>query len=186
MEQHLYLKGSKILLLQKFNDRWGKVLKHFIFSLWPHGGCQRPFLFLYYEGCVICKFIFKSYCCAVGIGQQAFRAVGIGGGGSTYPQFLANYSLEQKAEGLWFLYQLFAKPIYYFIWLFAKTFKFQISACLQVASESNSIKAKSINFVTLTTALHCTVHYVSRYFLSLVIPYLTWNLQSYVWIAALP
>ena len=31
-----------------------------------------------------------------------------------------------------------------------------------------------------------TVHYVSRYFLSLVIPYLTWNLQSYVWIAALP
>ena len=34
--QSLY---HKILLLQKFNDKWGKVFKHFIFSLYHHGGC---------------------------------------------------------------------------------------------------------------------------------------------------
>ena len=34
--QSLY---HKILLLQKFNDKWGKVFKHFIFSLYYHGGC---------------------------------------------------------------------------------------------------------------------------------------------------
>ena len=37
-----------------------------VFSLWHHGGCQRPFPFLWYEGCVIQEL----YGCAVGTGQQ--------------------------------------------------------------------------------------------------------------------
>ena len=40
---------NKIQLLQKFNITLEKVFKLFIFSLWNHGGCQRPFPFLWYE-----------------------------------------------------------------------------------------------------------------------------------------
>ena len=36
------------IILQKFTDTIIQVLK-FFFSLWHHGGCQRPFLFLWYE-----------------------------------------------------------------------------------------------------------------------------------------
>jgi hypothetical protein len=53
------------LFIQKFNDMITQVLKSFFSA--SEGGCQRLFLFLWYKGCVIQE----SYCCEVGIGQQA-------------------------------------------------------------------------------------------------------------------
>ena len=55
------------LLLQKLNDMITQVLKYFFSTSDIMEAIMRPFLFLWYEGCVIQD----SYCCAVGIGQQA-------------------------------------------------------------------------------------------------------------------
>ena len=79
-----------------------QVLKSFFSA--SEGGCQRLFLFLWYKGCVIQE----SYCCEVGIGQQAqaqwntlaFRVLTQGArnrGEEHIPPVLANHSLEEKA-----------------------------------------------------------------------------------------
>ena len=68
------------LLLQKFNDMITQVLKLFFSASDIMEAVRGRFCFLWYEGCMIQE----SYCCAVGIGQQAqtleylLRAVGTG------------------------------------------------------------------------------------------------------------
>ena len=53
---------------------------------------------VWYEGCVI-QLILLQYIWV----EIAYELIPLrGGGGSTYPPVLANHSLEEKAEGLYF------------------------------------------------------------------------------------
>ena len=54
---------------------------------------------VWYEGCVIQIILFRKKWVGIGI---AYELIPLRGGGGTYPQGLANHSLEEKAEGLYF------------------------------------------------------------------------------------
>ena len=109
-----------IIYFYKSLMTWSPRFLHTFFNLWHHGGCHRPFLLLWYEGCMIQE----SYCCAVGIGQQAkvqcnrlafiIPTQGCRNQKGTYPLVLANHSLEEKAEGLWFLVRYIYICLFFF------------------------------------------------------------------------
>ena len=57
---------------------------------------------VWYEGCVIQVILLRNKWVGLGIGI-AYELIPLGGGeGGTYPPGLANHSLEEKAEGLYF------------------------------------------------------------------------------------
>ena len=56
---------------------------------------------VWYEGCVIQVILLRNKWVGIGIAYELIPLRGEGGGG-TYPPVLANHSLEEKAEGLYF------------------------------------------------------------------------------------
>ena len=54
---------------------------------------------VWYEGCMIQVILLRNKW--VGIGRE-YKLIPSGEGGGTYPPVLANLSLEEKAEGLYF------------------------------------------------------------------------------------
>ena len=75
-----------------------QVLKYF-FSASDIMEAVRGRFRLWYEGCVIQVILLKNKW--VGI-EIAYELMPLRGRGGTYPPGLANHSLEEKAEGLYF------------------------------------------------------------------------------------
>ena len=90
--QNLFTLSWKSKFTKVFNDINTLVLKCFFFGLWHHGGCQRPFPF---------SMLWRLHHSRVRLSCSRYWTTTTKT--SVLTQGLANHSLEERAEGLWFL-----------------------------------------------------------------------------------
>ena len=86
------------LFIQVVNDISSQVFNNF-FSASDIMEAVRGRFCVWYEGCVIQVILLRNKWVGIGI---AYELIPLRGEGGTYPPGLANHSLEEKAEGLYF------------------------------------------------------------------------------------
>ena len=86
------------LFIQVVNDISSQVFNNF-FSASDIMEAVRGHFSVWYEGCVIQVILLRNKWVGIGI---AYELIPLRGGGGAYPPGLANHSLEEKAEGLYF------------------------------------------------------------------------------------
>ena len=86
------------LFIQVVNDNTSQVFNNF-FSASDIMEAVRGRFPVWYEGCVIQVILLRNKWVGIRI---AYELIPLRGGGGAYPPGLANHSLEEKAEGLYF------------------------------------------------------------------------------------